>query len=152
MLYLTLLVLGATAGLRAGVPLLALAIGAYLNWIDLSGTWAAFVGHIITVIVLLVLAVLEMVGDQRPRAGSRKAPPSLAVRSVSGMLSGLILGWPTGNWIAGIILGLIGALIGTFGGFEARRMLASAFGRDRPAALIEDLVAVVLALGAVWLA
>ena len=152
MIYLALLVLGITAGLRAGVPLMALAIGAYLHWIDLSGTWAAFVGHIITVIVLVILAVLEMVGDQSPRAGSRKAPPSIGFRSVSGMLAGLILGWPSGNWIAGIILGLIGALIGTFGGFEIRRMLAKAFGRDRPAALLEDVIAVVLALGAVWLA
>ncbi len=46
---------------------------------------------------------------------------------------------------------MIGALIGTFGGFELRRMLAKAFGRDLPAALIEDVAAIVLALGAVWL-
>ena len=36
----------------------------------------------------------------------------------------------------------MGALIGTYGGAEARSRLAAAFGRDRPAALIEDAVAV----------
>ena len=42
MIYLLFLVLGVTAGLRAVMPLAALSIGAYLGWIDLSGTWAAF--------------------------------------------------------------------------------------------------------------
>jgi uncharacterized membrane protein len=48
--------------------------------------------------------------------------------------------------------GVVGALIGTYGGFESRRALARAFGRDLPAALIEDAVAIVLALGMVYLA
>ena len=39
--------------------------------------------------------------------------------------------------------GLTGAVIGTLGGAEARARLARAFGRDMPAALIEDVVAIV---------
>ena len=60
-----------------------------------------------------------------------------------------MLGLPSGNWIAGLILGAIGAVIGTLGGAEARAQLAKAFGRDLPAALIEDVVAVVVAFLAV---
>ncbi len=63
-----------------------------------------------------------------------------------------MLGLATSNWIAGLILGAIGAALGTLGGFEARRWLAKALGRDLPAALIEDVVAVVLALLVVYYA
>jgi len=40
------------------------------------------------------------------------------------------------------VAGLIGAVIGTLGGASARGALARAIGRDLPAALIEDVVAV----------
>ena len=44
----------------------------------------------------------------------------------------------------GSIAGIIGAVIGTLGGAEARkRLVAATFGRDLPTALIEDAVAVV---------
>jgi uncharacterized membrane protein len=48
--------------------------------------------------------------------------------------------------MGGLVAGVIGAVIGTLGGASARTALAGAFGRERPAALIEDLVAV---LGAI---
>lgn len=152
MIYLLFLVLGVTAGLRAVMPLAALSIGAYLGWIDLSGTWAAFAGNIVTAVILALLAVLELVGDQRPKAPSRKSPGQFGARVVSGGLAGLVLGLPSGNWIAGLILGAIGAVLGTLGGFEARRLLAKALGRDLPAALIEDVVAIVVAFAVVYLA
>jgi len=41
-----------------------------------------------------------------------------------------------------VVLGVVGAVIGTLGGAWARGKLAGAFGRDLPAALIEDLIAV----------
>ena len=44
--------------------------------------------------------------------------------------------------LTGAGLGLMGALIGTYGGAEARARMAGAFKSDRPAALIEDAVAV----------
>ena len=37
---------------------------------------------------------------------------------------------------------IIGAVVGTLGGAEARGRLATAFGKDLPAALIEDAVAI----------
>ena len=152
MIYVLLLILGVTAGLRAVTPLAAVSIGAYLGWIDLSGTWAAFAGHIITAIVLGLAAIAEFVGDQRPTAPSRKAPQQFAARVIAGALAGLLLRLPLGNWIAGLLLGAIGAVLGTLGGFEARRWLAKALNRDLPAALLEDLVAVVAAFLVVYLA
>jgi uncharacterized membrane protein len=151
-LYLLLPVLGITAGLRTTTPVAAVSLGAALGWLDLGGTWFAFVGHPATAAILVLLALLELYGDQLPSAGSRKAPGSLVFRMLAGAIASALLGWPSGTWIAGLVLGGAGALIGTWGGFEARRALARAFGRDLPAALIEDAVAIVLALGAVYLA
>jgi uncharacterized membrane protein len=45
--------------------------------------------------------------------------------------------------IGSILAGLIGAVIGTLGGRAARGKLASAFGRDMPAAFLEDALAIV---------
>lgn len=152
MIYLLCLILGVTAGLRAATPLAALCWGAFFGWIDLDGTWAAFAGNIITAIVLTIIAVLEYVGDQLPNTPSRKQPPSFAGRVVAGALAGAVLGLPLGAWIAGLVLGAIGAVLGTLGGFEARRRLAAAFAQDRPAAFVEDAIAIVVALLAVYLA
>ncbi|MEO8757198.1 MAG: DUF4126 family protein [Devosia sp.] len=152
MIYFLLLVLGITAGLRSVMPLAALSIGAYLGWIDLNGTWAAFVGNIITMVILVALALAELVGDQLPTTPSRKVPPQFGARIVSGGLAGLVLGWPSGNWIAGLILGAIGAALGTLGGASARAWLAKLLGRDLPAGLIEDVVAAAAAILVVYLA
>ena len=41
-----------------------------------------------------------------------------------------------------MLVGIVGAVCGTLGGFAFRRWLASAIGRDMPSALIEDAIAV----------
>ena len=46
----------------------------------------------------------------------------------------------------GAVAGALGAVAGTLGGADIRARMARAFGKDLPAALIEDLVAVVGAL------
>lgn len=152
MIYLLCLLIGVTAGLRAATPIAAISIGAWLGWIDLSATWAGFLASIIAVIVLVIIAALEIVGDKLPQARSRKLPPSFIARVVSGALAGALLGLPGGNWIAGLLVGAIGGVIGTLGGFEARRWLAGQFKRDLPAALIEDAVTIIVALAVVYAA
>jgi len=151
-IYLLCLIIGVTAGLRAATPIAAISIGAWLGWIDLSATWAGFLGNIIAVIVLVMIAALELVGDKLPQARSRKLPPSFIGRVVSGALAGALLGLPSGDWIVGLVAGALGAVGGTLGGFEARRWLAARLGRDLPAALIEDAVAVIVALLVVYAA
>jgi uncharacterized membrane protein len=152
MFYVAVLLLGIAAGLRAGTPLAAVSWGAYLGWINLSDTWAAFAGNIVVTIVLSILALVEMVTDQLPQTPSRKVPQQFAARVISGAICGVVVGLPSNNWIAGLILGAIGAVIGTLGGAEARKRLAAAFGRDMPAALVEDAVTIVVAILAVYLA
>jgi uncharacterized membrane protein len=43
--------------------------------------------------------------------------------------------------IIGLVAGVVGAVAGTLGGAKARSLLAKTFGRDLPAALLEDAVA-----------
>ena len=71
-------------------------------------------------------------------------------RIIAGALSGATIGAAAGSWIAGLIAGVIGAVIGTYGGAEIRARMAMAFGRDTPAAFIEDAGAIVLGLAVVW--
>ena len=146
MFYVAILLLGITAGLRAATPLAAVSIGAYLGWIDLSGTWASFVGNVFVAFILTIVAIAELVTDQLPTTPSRKAPQQFSARVISGAVVGMVVGLPSGNWIFGLVIGAIGAVIGTLGGAEARARLAAAFHRDLPAALIEDVVAIVVAL------
>jgi uncharacterized membrane protein len=146
MLYLLALLIGVVAGLRAMTAPAAVAWGAYLGWLPLSGTWAGFMGHWIAVAVFSVLALAELVTDQLPSTPSRKVPQQFGARLVSGAFAGAIIGTAGGALVAGLVAGVIGAAIGTYGGAEVRARLAGAFGRDLPAALIEDAVAILLAL------
>ena len=141
-LYLFALLIGVIAGLRAMTAPAAVAWGAHLGLIPLQGTPLAWLGVNIAPWVFTVLAVLELVSDQLPKTPSRKVPAQFGTRILSGAFSGAAIGLVGGAWIGGAIAGAIGAVIGTLGGADARGRLAKAFGKDLPAALIEDLVAV----------
>jgi uncharacterized membrane protein len=145
MLYLLALLIGLVAGLRAMTAPAAVAWGAYLGWLPLAGTWASFMGHWVAVAVFSVLALVEFVTDQLPSTPSRKVPQQFGTRLVVGAFTGAVIGTAGGALIAGLVAGVVGAVIGTYGGAEFRARLAGAFGRDLPAALIEDAVAILLA-------
>lgn len=136
------LLIGIVAGLRAMTAPAAISWAAYLGLLDLSGTWLAFAGHWLTPWILTVAAVGELVTDQLPSAPSRKVPVQFGTRIVMGALCGAAIGASGGILAAGLVAGILGAIIGTLGGSAARATLAASFGRDRPAALIEDAAAI----------
>lgn len=150
MIYVLMLFIGLAAGLCTLTPLAALSVGAWLGWIDLSATWAGFLGNIIAVVILVIAALAELFRDQMPGTGKRTDTPAVYVRFVSGAIAGALLGLPSGNWIAGIVVGALGAVIGSYGGYQARARLAAAFHADLPAALLEDVLTIVLALAVVY--
>lgn len=143
MLYLLALLIGLIAGLRAMTAPAAVAWGAYLGWLPLAGTWANFMGHWIAVGIFTILAIVELITDQLPSTPSRKVPQQFGARVITGALTGAVIGATGGATIGGLIAGAIGAVIGTLGGAELRGRLAASFGKDLPAALIEDAVAIV---------
>jgi len=121
--------LGFVSGLRTFTPLAAL-------FIRRGSVW----GY-----VLAVFAIAEYVMDLRPDAPSRTAPFGLAARAISGA----IVGWTIaemygGSGILGALLGIAGAMIGTYGGHAARLVAIKRIG-EYPAAIVGDLIAIGLA-------
>lgn len=140
MAFILAFLIGGVAGLRAMVPLAAVSWGAHLGMIA-PGGWLSVLGSGWAPWLLSALALAELVSDQLPRTPSRKVPVQFATRVVSGAICGAALLGVEGA-TAGAALGALGAVAGTLGGAAARARLAAAFGRDLPAALIEDLVAI----------
>jgi uncharacterized membrane protein len=146
MIYLLSLSIGIVAGLRAMTAPAAVSWAAYLGWLKLDESILAFMGFTWTPWVFTVLAVAELVTDQLPSTPSRTVPIQFGTRILSGALTGAALGIVAGSFVIGAVLGAAGAVIGTLGGRAARATLARKFGSDRPAALLEDAVAIAAAV------
>ena len=137
------LLIGVVAGLRALTPPAVVSWGAFLGWIDLDNRWLHWVGHPATVTVLTILAVVELVTDQLPKTPSRKTPPQFLTRIVTGGFAGAVLGAAHHYTWSSFGAGVVGAVLGTLGGYEFRsRLVAATGGRDLPIALLEDVIAV----------
>ena len=144
--FLLALLIGGVAGLRALTAPAAVSWAAYLGWLHLGDTHLAFLGYRWTPWVLTALALVELVTDQLPSTPSRTVPMQFGARILTAALSGAAIGASSGLLIVGGIAGIIGAVIGTLGGRAARARLADALGKDMPAALIEDAIAVLAAI------
>lgn len=140
--YLAALLLGVIAGLRAVTPATAVSWAASLGILKLTGTPLAFLGAAVTPWILSAIAAGELINDKLPKTPSRKVPIQFGGRVVSGGLAGAAVGLSAGALLPGVVLGAVGAVAGTLGGAWARGRLAAAFGRDLPAAIVEDVVAV----------
>ena len=140
--YLLALLIGVIAGLRAMTAPAAVAWATHLGRLDLSGTWLAFLGNVWVRWILTALALVELVTDQLPSTPSRTVPVQFGARILTGALSGAGVGAAGGSWVGGLVAGAAGAVVSTLGGRAFRARLAAAFGSDRPAAFIEDAVAV----------
>ena len=140
--YLLALLIGIVAGLRAMTPPALVAWAAHLGWLDLSGSWLGFLANAWVRWLLTLFAIVELVTDQLPSTPSRTVPIQFGARIATGALSGAAVGAAGGAMAGGLLAGIAGAVIGTLGGRALRARLASAFGSDRPAAFIEDAVAI----------
>ena len=145
--------IGVVAGLRAMTPPAVVAWGAMLGWLDVDGRWSEWVAHPITVTVLSILLVAELVTDQLPKTPSRKTTVQFATRLITGAFAGAVIGSAWHHTFIAIGGGIIGAVLGTLGGYEARsRLVAANGGKDLPVALAEDAIAVLGGFGIVALA
>jgi uncharacterized membrane protein len=136
------LLIGIVAGLRALTPPAVVAWGGLLGWLPLTGTWAQWVGHPITVTVLTILLVVELVTDQLPSTPARTVPAQFGARLVTGAFAGAVVGAGFHYTFSSIGAGIVGAVLGTLAGYHGRRALVARAGRDLPVALTEDVVAV----------
>ena len=143
------LVLGVVCGLRSMVGLAAASWAANRQQIPLEGTWLSFLGFRFTPYITSLLAIGEVINDKLPKTPSRLVPPQFGGRVAMGALTGSAFGLSQGHLIIGALSGIIGSVVGTLAGANARAFVAKLFGRDFPAALLEDILAVALAVVAI---
>jgi uncharacterized membrane protein len=146
MLIVLALLLGVVSGLRAITAPAAVSWVAKLGTLAVAGTPMAFMGYKYTPIILTILAIGELINDKLPKTPSRKTPPQLIARILSGGLVGATVGAASASLALGLVAGAIGAVVGTYGGAAIRARLAAMFGKDLPAALLEDAAAIVLSI------
>lgn len=146
--YLSALLLGVVAGMRSMMPLAVLALtmsrrpeivpaAAPIRWFAMLPV----------AIILGLAAIGELVVDKLPSCPNRTALGPFVGRLITGGLAGAAL-VQTGHinaWI-GAALGAVGAVLGTFGFFHARRFVGRVTGiRDPLVGTLEDVIAIALA-------
>lgn len=141
-IYVLAFVLGVIAGLRSMTAFAAISWAAYLGWVDLGGSWLEFLGSVWTAAVLTVLAVGELVTDQLPSTPSRTIPVQFGGRIFVGAVAGAAFGVSSHAWPMTALAGVVGAVAGTLAGKQFRTWLAGTLKADRPAAFIEDAIAI----------
>jgi uncharacterized membrane protein len=145
-----MVVLGISTGMRT---LTATAVLCWFAWLGLlpQHGWTFWVGNLISVIVFTLMALGEYVGDTRPSTPSRTTLPLVAARLFFGALAGTLSARAIQEPVAGgVLFGVVGALIGTYGGHRLRMAGARWLGRDLPVALSESALALVLAVLAAY--
>jgi uncharacterized membrane protein len=144
--YVLAILIGIVAGLRSMLAPAVVSWAVHFGALHVGGTWLAFLGKSWVTAAFTALALGELIADQSPAIPARTTPLPFLVRLASGALTGAAIGVDRGRWVAGAVAGVVGALIGTLAGRAARARLAAAFGRDPPAAVLEDAVAIAGAL------
>src|SRR6185369_2808365 len=135
--------IGLLAGLRSLTPPAAVAWATHLGWLRLARP-LSLIGSLPAVITLSVLAVGEVFVDKLPNTPNRTAPLGLIARIVTGSLTGACVSVGGGkSAVVGAGLGMLGGIIGCFGGFQVRaRLVKSLRQPDFNIALLEDLIAI----------
>src|SRR5215203_4190113 len=135
--------IGFFAGLRSLTPPAAVAWAVYLGWLKLARP-LSLIGSLPAVVILSLLALTEIIFDRLPNTPNRTAPPGLITRIVTGGLTGACVSAGGGrSALVGAGLGLIGGIVGCFGGYQVRaRLVKSLRQPDFNVALLEDLVAI----------
>lgn len=135
--------IGVFAGLRSMTAPAVTAWAAYMGWLRISGP-LSFIGSLPAVVILTLLALGELVADKLPKTPSRTEPLGLIARLVTGGLTGACVAVSGGQGaLIGGLLGAVGAVVGCFGGYQARKRIVKALGvPDIYVALVEDLIAI----------
>ena len=148
--FINAFLLETASGLRALIGLTAVSWAVHSGILPLDHTWLGFLSYAFSPYILTLMAIGELVNDKLPKTPSRLIPPQFITRIVTSALCGLAIGLSGNGIIIGLVAGFTGAVAGTFGGARARSLLAKTFGRDLPAALLEDAVALGIAAFALF--
>ena len=142
--FLLLFGIGVIAGLRSLTAPSTASWVVYLRGASMHGSHFSFMNSLPAAIIFSILAVAELVNDKLPKTPSRTAAVPFAARIITGALAGVTLAVAAANfWLIGGILGALGAVAGTYGGYLARTKTVKALhAPDFVIALIEDAIAI----------
>ena len=135
--------IGFFTGLRCLTPTAVTAWATHSGWLKVPNP-LSWIGTTTAAVIFTLLALLELVTDKLPKTPSRTAPPGLIARILLGALSGACVASAGGKGsVLGAMVGIVGALAGTYGGYQARTRLVKALGTpDFVIALLEDFVTI----------
>ena len=140
------LLLGVVTGMRCMTAIAAFCWAVWLGLIPELG-WAVWSSWLIFAVLFTICAAAEWVVDTLPKTPQRTETGPALSRVVVGALVGALAAKAIDEPVAGgIILGAVGAIIGTWGGFFVRMTVARILRRDLPAALLETASAIGLAI------
>jgi uncharacterized membrane protein len=136
--------IGVVAGLRSLTAPAVVAWAAHRNWLNLQNTPLSFMGSTAAVVAFVLLAVIELISDQLPNTPSRTKPPGFIARIILGGLSGAaVAAAGAQSIVTGGVLGAVGGIAGTFGGYQVRTRLVRALKvPDFVIACLEDAIAI----------
>src|SRR5215467_1499821 len=138
---------GFASGLRSLTPAAILCWAAFVGWLPVHQNKLAFIAKLPTVAVLTLLAIAELIADKLPQTPARTKPVGFSSRVLTGCMCAVIIAASAGeSWRWAAILGVVGAVLGTFAGYNARRLLVTAGLRDLVVAVSEDAITVILSL------
>jgi len=101
--------LGICTGLRSLTPMAVICWFAWLGYLPVDGTWAAWTGRLWVAIVFTVLALGELVADKLPKTPNRTSTGPLLARLVLGGLGGSICATAlNGSGLEGVLLSVRG--------------------------------------------
>jgi uncharacterized membrane protein len=145
--------LGFVTGLRAMTAIAVVCWFGYIGHLPVHHSWAHWTTLLPSTIVFTIFAFGEYIGDKLPKTPPRTAPVGLIARLVFGGLVGAIAATALkGAPIEGILLGALGALLGTFIGYHIRKDIVDRTQLpDWVVAVCEDSLAIILAVFAVRL-
>jgi uncharacterized membrane protein len=143
-----LFLLGVATGMRTMTAITVLCWFAWAGGFPpASSTWAWWTTKLVAVAIFTLFALGEYVGDVLPQTPSRKTFfPTLARLIVGGLVGAIGSAMMLQPAAGGVILGVLGAALGTWGGWWVRHWLAEKLHRDRPAGMLESAFALVMAI------
>jgi uncharacterized membrane protein len=134
---------GVLVGLRSLTPPAAAAWTARAGWLHLKSP-LLWMGTTSIAVILTLLAAVELIADKLPKTPSRTAPAGLIARVILGGLTGACVPMTADvATVTGVLVGIAGALVGTFGGYQVRtRLVNTLHSPDFVVAIVEDLICI----------
>jgi len=151
-LYLLSILIGGVSGLRSLTGIAIITIVAqrawpHLGWLHLGGTGLSFLAKPAAMYIFVLLALCELIADKLPFTPPRIQPGPLAFRFLLGAFCGSALAVAAGMpWIFPAAIGGVSAVLAAYAGYWLRHSITSGGVKDLPVALLEDAIAILLAL------